>query len=244
MQGRWELLVSRGQAAVLSPGQPTVGGTTAGPGAQGSVTGPGGTSTVTGPGLGGTAGAAGDTKHCAGGKQFALKGFIATPPCQPTFSGTNGGATYRGVTASEVTVVYYLVKDSAAVNAITAGRGLVPTAAELKALLDAEQAFINKRYELWGRKLKLVSYQSPSCMGTPPSDDCFRQDARTLVSQVKPFAVVFPQNATAPGFQDELAKAGVINLGGHRPAEQLQRQPPPVPLRLHDGRRHPGRPRR
>src|SRR5205823_3010492 len=54
----------------------------------------------------------GDTSHCRNGKQFALAGFVAAPPCQPTFSGgDNGGATYPGVTKSQITVVYYRVKD-------------------------------------------------------------------------------------------------------------------------------------
>jgi hypothetical protein len=118
------------------------------------------------------------------------------------------------VTRREITVVYYRVKDSPAVNAVLGGAGVQPTTTQLQDFLTAEAAFINSRYELWGRKLKIVSYQSPSCQGTPPSDDCFRQDARAVVSQLHPFAVIFPQNGTTPGFQDELSKAGVINYGG------------------------------
>ena len=195
------------------PGAGSTAGSTAGP------------ATTTAPGLGSrSAGAAqsaltepqaGDTSHCRDTKQFVLTGFIAAPPCQPRFSGgDNGGATYRGVTKNEITVVYYRVKENPAVSAALSSTGVQPTAAQLQDFLTAEQAFINSRYELWGRKVKIIAYQSPSCQSSPPSDDCFRQDARALIAQLAPFAVIFPQNATAPGFQDELAKAGVVNFGG------------------------------
>jgi hypothetical protein len=159
--------------------------------------------------------AAGDVTHCRGGKQFEIPHFIAEPPCQPRFGGgDNGGATYQGVTKSEITIVFYRVKDSPAVQAVVSGAGIVPTTPQLEDFLAAEQAFINRYYELWGRKLKIVSYQSPSCAGTPPSDDCFRQDARAVIAAYHPFAVLFPQNGTAPGFHDELSKRGVVNFGG------------------------------
>jgi hypothetical protein len=169
------------------------------------------------PTVGPTSGpvATGDTSHCRNGKQFALAGFVAAPPCQPAFSGgDNGGATYPGVTKTQITVVYYRVKDNPAVNAALGNTGVVPTTPQLVAFLAAEQSFINSHYELWGRKIKIEQYQSPSCAGSPPSDDCFRQDARAVIATYHPFAVIFPQNGTTPGFQDELSKAGVVNYGG------------------------------
>ena len=64
----------------------------------------------------------------------------------------NGGATYAGVTAKEITLVFYRVKDSPAVQAVVGNAGIVPTTAQLKDFLAAETRFINSRYELWGRK--------------------------------------------------------------------------------------------
>ncbi|MEO6203874.1 MAG: hypothetical protein ABIO67_00590 [Mycobacteriales bacterium] len=188
---------------------PTAGGSTGGSGTRGTGGG-GSTGSVGGPG-----GAAGDTAHCVGGKQFALAGFNATPPCQPAFAGgSNGGATYKGVTADTVEVVYYQVKPNPAVQAAFGSAGVIPTDAQLADYLKAVTVFINKRYELWGRKIRIDVYQSPSCQGSPPSDDCFRQDARAVIAKHSPFIVLFPQNGTTPGFQDELSKAGVINFGG------------------------------
>ncbi|MCW2681004.1 MAG: hypothetical protein JWM62_2405, partial [Frankiales bacterium] len=199
------------------------------PGAAGAAPGPApGTTTAGAPtgaagsaGAGATPGAAqgtaasGDTGHCRDGRQFALPGFIAAPPCQPKFAGgDNGGATYPGVTKTSISVVYYRVKQNAAVQGALGSTGVQPTPAQLAAFLAAEAAFIAKRYELWGRTLQIAVYESPSCQASPPSDDCFRQDARALIAKHKPFAVIFPQNGTSPGFQDELSKAGVVNFGG------------------------------
>jgi hypothetical protein len=216
-----------GSTTTAAPGVTTAATqapSTAQPGAA-SGEGPDAVTPTTGPPIGGSAGttagaavpgaAAGDTRHCSRGLQFALAGFIAAPPCQPRFGGgDNGGATYAGVTRTQITILYYRVKDNPAVTAALGSTGVLPSTAQLEDFLAAEERFINSHYELWGRKVRLVQYQSPSCAGSPPSDDCFRQDARAVVSQFHPFAVVFPQNGTTPGFHDELSKAGVVNFGG------------------------------
>jgi hypothetical protein len=156
----------------------------------------------------------GSTAHCVGGKQFAVAGFAAAPPCQPTFAGNNGGATYAGVTATSIKVVYYEPEESLALQAILGPAGLAPSAAQIDDYLSRATQFINARYELWGRKIQFISYQSQSCEASPPSDSCFRQDAQTIVSQYHPFAVLYPRNLTAPGFQQELSQLGVVNFGG------------------------------
>jgi hypothetical protein len=203
-----------GTGSVRAGGSGATGGGTDG-GSGGAAT-TGGSSGSGGAGTTAPAGAAtGDTGHCVDGKQFALPHFVAAPPCQPRWTGSdNGGATYKGVTSKQITVAYYRVKDNPAVEAALGSTGVRATQQQVSDYLAVEQSFINKRYELWGRKVKLVLFQSQSCQGSPPSDDCFRQDARALIAQYHPFAVVFPQNFSGPGFQDELAKLGVVNFGG------------------------------
>ncbi|HWB68116.1 MAG TPA: hypothetical protein VG708_14940 [Mycobacteriales bacterium] len=193
--------------------QGTAGGRRLAAGAGGGATGSGATGSAGGNGTT-TATGHGNTKHCVGGKQFAVAGFAAAPPCQPTWSGNNGGATYQGVTAKQITVVYYSPKDSLALHAILGPAGLDPTAAQNADYLARAQSFINARYQLWGRQVRMINYVSKSCQASPPSDDCFRQDAHTIVSTYHPFAVVYSRNITAPGFQQELSHLGVINFGG------------------------------
>lgn len=200
--------------AGVVPTTPTTAGPT-GPKGHGTATPAPGTSTTPSPGsTTSTAPASGDTAHCVDGKQFAVPGFASAPPCQPTFSGNNGGATFRGVTASTIEIVYYQPKTSLALQAILGPAGLAPSVAQVDDYIARATQFINSRYELWGRKIHVDDFVSQSCQASPPSDSCFRQDAQTVVAKYHPFAVLFPRNITAPGFQAELSHLGVTNLGG------------------------------
>ncbi|HWC33415.1 MAG TPA: hypothetical protein VG650_01185 [Mycobacteriales bacterium] len=176
--------------------------------------GSGGTAAAGTSGASGVTPASGSTAHCVHGLQFSVPGFEAAPPCQPTFAGNNGGATFRGVTASRIEVVYYQPKSSLALNAILGPAGLAPSVAQVDDYIARATQFINSRYELWGRKLHVDDFVSQSCQASPPSDACFRQDAQTIVAKYHPFAVIFPRNITAPGFNAELSHLGVTNLGG------------------------------
>jgi hypothetical protein len=171
--------------------------------------------------------ASGSTAHCVGGKQFSVPGFSAAPPCQPTFSGDNGGATFRGVTAGTIEIVYYQPKSSLALNAILGPAGLAPSVAQVNDYIARVTQFINDRYELWGRKIHVDDYVSQSCAASPPSDSCFRQDAQTIVAKYHPFAVLYPRNITAPGFQAELSQLGVTNLGGMNMPQSFSAQQAP-----------------
>ena len=158
--------------------------------------------------------AAGDTHHCVGNKQFALAGFSAAPPCQPTWNGSNGGATATGVSATAIQVVYYQPEQSLALKAILGPAGLAPSVAQIDDYLARATTFINTRYQLWHRQIHFIDFVSQSCEASPPNDACFRQDAQTIVARYHPFAVVFPRNLTAPGFQQQLSQLGVVNFGG------------------------------
>jgi hypothetical protein len=173
----------------------------------------GGTTPTPGVTASGTT-SAGSTAHCVGGKQFSAPGFASAPPCQPTFSGNNGGATFRGVTATTIEIVYYQPKSSLALNAILGPAGLAPSVAQVNDYIARATQFIDARYELWGRKIHVDDFVSQSCQASPPSDSCFRQDAQTILAKYHPFAVLFPRNITGPGFQAELSHLGVTNLGG------------------------------
>jgi hypothetical protein len=217
-----------GNAAITSP-TGTVGttATTPGPTQPAPTTkGHGKTGTSTPGGVVGTSGSeglgsstapttrGGSTKHCVGGKQFAVPGFAAAPPCQPTFAGNNAGATSTGVTSNRIEIVYYQPEQSLALKAILGPAGLMPSVGQINDFLARETQFVNGHYELYGRRIHIDDYVSQSCQASPPSDACFRQDAQTVVSKFHPFAVIFPRDLTAPGFLQELSHLGVVNFGG------------------------------
>jgi hypothetical protein len=192
-------------------GQPA-GGLGATGGAEGGG-GPGGSGGGAGGpgGGGGDAGAAGggDTSHCVGDRQFDV--LLNNPECRPRWTGDNGGATYRGVTADKVRVVVFSSEPNAAVNAVLAPQGLAATEAELDALFEAGMEFIHGHYELYGREVELIRVTG-DCPTTPPDPAKCIQAARQVVA-MDPFLVVWITSLYAEVF-DEWARAGIISIGG------------------------------
>jgi hypothetical protein len=81
------------------------------------------------------------------------------PPCQPAWSGDNGGATSAGVTAKTITVTYR----TAATSQLAELYALVPPAVigTNQEEIDTLQTYINafnKSFELYGRQVKLAPF--------------------------------------------------------------------------------------
>jgi hypothetical protein len=147
-----------------------------------------------------------------------------TPPCLPVFHGQNGGATMTGVTATTINYVVFQIHGDPTFNAITAAAGLGATSEQS---CEAQQAFhdeIQKRWELFGRKLvsldgpganKGSTNQSPchypyfqsQCNAAPPDEPCYRAEAKVIAS-MKP-AVVLAE-VVDPTLYDELTKNHIL----------------------------------
>ena len=211
---------AQSSSAPALPGSTTPGGTT--PGAAGGSTGTPGSvgSTGTTPvGAGGSTaarqrGVAAPASGSTTGKPFCLTGLNEHPPCVATWAGgDNGGATWPGVTSTTIKVVMYRPKDNAAVDAILRETGTYtpPDAEKQQFLLVAD--WINKHYQLYGRKIVPI-YMQGNCDIAPPVDSCFRNDADSLVAKYHPFALFYASNTNEPAFHDELSRKGVVNWGG------------------------------
>jgi hypothetical protein len=152
----------------------------------------------------------GDESHCVNGRQF---GELATaPPCIPKFKGKNPGATYTGVTATEVKIVWYQAKENPTITGVLRPLGLAQTREDERTFLQAAEQFINEKFELYGRKVKIEPFEG-QCDYAPPDVPCLRSEAQQIAKSIKPFAVVW---ATAVGleFYEELSKAKIVNAGG------------------------------
>lgn len=178
--------------AVVTTGD---GGTTGGAGGPSST-------------VGTQAAASGDTSHCRDGRQTNV--IFNAPPCRPTFTGATGGATYRGVTDTQILVVNFQCQPNEQVNAILATQGLAASEAESKAMEDAAVKFINDNYELYGRKI-VVKRVVGDCPLTPPDPAKSRQ-AATEVVKMNPFMVI--HYAAGPETHDVWSRNGIISLGG------------------------------
>ena len=83
-------------------------------------------------------------------------------PCQNKYDGPNGGATFRGVTDKEITIVRRKFPESANSRAVAevnaqAGYASADTTEEVRKTFIE---YFNKTYELYGRQVKYVVYES------------------------------------------------------------------------------------
>ncbi|MGQ0830349.1 MAG: hypothetical protein ACT4OV_01600 [Microthrixaceae bacterium] len=200
-----------GSGATGTDGSSATGGSGGGSGGSGSAG-----SGSAGSGSGGTDGTGGpppgDTSHCVGGRQFNPAIDFYAPPCTPSFSGDNGGATYRGVTKDKITIVQYYGKGSDAVDAILRAQGSYVSIDQHRAFQAAAQKFINANYELYGRKVELKVFQG-NCDTIPPAVDCLRAEMKQMVESLNPFAVYWNTSLCSQCFS-ELSKLKVLNVGG------------------------------
>jgi hypothetical protein len=166
------------------------------------------------PGTPGTTSPGSSAPHC-------VTGLISPPPCVAGWSGTdNGGATSAGVTAGTITVLMYHNKENPVSSSIIKQIGVYMSPAEDQAYLRAAALFINKRYQLYGRQLKLIHVVG-QCDIAPPQESCFRAEANSLVAQYKPFAVFWANNMNETAFLDELSRRRVVNWGGWNFSDQF-----------------------
>lgn len=159
---------SNGSAGLTpgAPGGPNPGGAgTGGPNPDGAGPGGAGPGAVAPPPGGGLeAGqpglaATGTTTSC-GPQQ--VPGDPYSPPCVE-FSGDNGGATSRGVTADTIRISYRLTSDpglQAILGQLANGRDLPQeTPDDVRRTAEALVQYFNDRFQLYGRTMELVEFQ-------------------------------------------------------------------------------------
>ena len=159
--------------------------------------------------------AGGGGGSCQGPQQDVTR---VSPPCVPPFEGDNGGGTYQGVSGTEVKVVFFASEPNEQVDAILATQGLASKEEEIVAFLNAATKFINERYELYGRTVKLERVVG-DCPTTPPDVAACKAAAREVVNK-KPFMVLWA-TPLYPSVFDEFARAGIVSLGGWQFDESL-----------------------
>jgi len=166
-------------------------------------------------GVSGTAGGTGDRTHCVGGREFSKSIDYYAPPCTPgTIGGSydNGGSSSQGVTDKTITVVDYYADAGGIVDTILRGEGLYVDYAQTRQVNAAFQNFVNSHYVLWGRKLKIETYNS-TCQTVPPDTGCLLAEMDTIVQTYHPYAVAWGTTLCSVCFA-RLAQDHTIALGG------------------------------
>ena len=165
---------------------------------------------------------------CAPGvHQIPISAYAA--PCQAAFSGYNGGATYRGVTASTITIADRdcpQSADSAAVQAYAAEAGAA-TQATIDAVTNVFLNYFPKVFDLYGRHIVWSKYPvsggSTQCTLEAESQgqDAACADADGIANSVKAFAEdgegIFSEGAGGGGsgpFSECAAQQHLVEMEG------------------------------
>jgi hypothetical protein len=125
------------------------------------------------------------------GRQKGISRYM--PPCVEWTGGSNGGATFRGVTDDKVVVVAWHGQIDPATRAILQGADLADDPRKVREIYDALRVYSNQHYETYGREVVFVDYEAS---GASESDEAMKRDAINI-AQMNPFAVI-EGNPAAP----------------------------------------------
>jgi hypothetical protein len=186
-------------------GNATPGGAAGGPGASplsgGVVPGQSGSGPVAEP----TA----DTTHCVKGREWDPAIAYWAPPCTAGTIGArypnNGGATSMGVTADTITLVDY-----------DDGAGPL-TDDQIKAVDRAWETFINTHYVLYGRKVKIITWQAKADQFNSQS---LLAEMDQIVATDHPFGFYWSTTLCKECYA-ELASKGVVTIGSRGSSDAL-----------------------
>ena len=133
------------------------------------------------------------------------------------FSGNNGGATSRGVTASDINVTVRLEGFSnGLLDALSeVAKAKIPDEPPdlIKRTIQGLVDYFNSRFQFYGRKIKLDLFGGkgdPLQELTGGGQEGAQADSLQVSQEIKAFADV---SAVSPPYADALARAGVVNIG-------------------------------
>lgn len=200
-------------AAVAVPGAPAP----AAPGAPGTAPAPGA------PAAGGHPAAGSPVKACKGPQ---VPNDPYSPPCA-AFSGSNGGATSRGVSDKEIVLTYMNPTDgsksqdeqiAAAIGGFNSA--IFPeTYAQMIGTYQNLVAYFNKHFQFYGRKLVLKVYDGQED-GLGTNQSTVNADALKVAGSIKAFAEI---NATNLPYAAALSQQHVVNFGNLYASDQFYR---------------------
>ncbi len=171
--------------------------------------------------------------NCAGGV-LQVKGSAYSPACV-NFSGSNGGATSRGVTADTIKVAIredgkerkQNDKADSDLEKKAEEAGIRSSPADRKRELDALVEYFNTHYQLYGRKVELVRYKGRGdgmAEIAGGGQEGANADALKVAQEIKAFADI---SALTQPYMDALVRQKVLSIGGlHLPAGNYRAKAP------------------
>jgi hypothetical protein len=182
---------------------------------------------LTGPG--GKAVKTPSTKRCVGSPPRQTEDPLS-PPCVASYTGDNGGSTYKGVTADEIRIIYFFYPGC---RSSSRGRecgksgqfeDLGKPPAENEDVIGRGvrrlQTYFNERFQTYGRRAHFWVWYNNSF-----SAEALRARAIEHIKLIDPFAVV--HGIRAPAYSEVMARRGVLtfNSAVGTPAEFFRKYP-------------------
>jgi hypothetical protein len=211
-------------------------GTQAGSVQSGSSTGPavttaGSTGSSGSAGSAGTPGSSGSTASSTGtvsacnGQALQVPGDPYSPPCEQ-FSGSNGGATWQGVTSNAINVSVRLTTDQSFQNTLAqlAGAQLQDTNADNERTMTALANYFNSHFQFYGRKIVLHFFTGQGSLSNELQgygQAAAEADATTargmhvfadLTAESEPYATALWDNGT-PGGTNPNGSGAILGFG-------------------------------
>jgi hypothetical protein len=196
------------------PSTTVAGGTPGAPGAPGSPdAGPGGTDPGTGGGNGGVG-------PCAD-RTLQVPGDPYSPPCY-AFTGSNGGATYQGVTADSITVtVRQLEGPSAAeIFADISGQAVNDSPDAVTDTVQALAEYFSQRFQFYGRKIRIQFFRGEGSGASELLGGGKEKALADAVRSAKEFGAFADLSGITIPYADALARQGVVNFGSPYPSRE------------------------
>jgi len=210
---------STGSGTAYTPGQLASGSSSAsGPASTaGTHSSTSSSSKVTTPGGSVTSGASGSTtapgvvSSCAGEQ---VPGDPYSPPCI-SFSGSNGGATSKGVTANAINISYRVTDDQSFQQTLAqlAGASLQDTNADTERTITTLAQYFNTHFQFYGRKMVINFFNGQGSLTNELQGNGQAQadaDALTVGQQMKAFGDI---SAESEPYADALERQGVLGFG-------------------------------
>ncbi|MDQ1373816.1 MAG: hypothetical protein QOJ09_1154 [Actinomycetota bacterium] len=206
-----EVVTASGSNGALAPGQ------TGGADVLGDSTSAGGTAGAGGGGGGTAAGKGALPPGVKGGcpdRQKQVPNDPYSPPCV-TFTGSNGGATSKGVTADKIVIAARVLNEPGFQQALAdvAGAQISDTPDDVKRTVLGMADYFNKHFQLYGRKLDIRFYDGKGSSTTEllgGGQEEAEADATSVAEEIKAFADMTA--ATVP-YHDALTRRKVVAFG-------------------------------
>ncbi|MHB8507961.1 MAG: hypothetical protein ACYDGR_04835 [Candidatus Dormibacteria bacterium] len=165
-----------------------------------------------------------------------------SPPCVAYYQGNNGGATWVGVTATEIKIIYRFVSLSANCYPVAESNNCGPPSGfyDMDSPTDVSaffmfrylhdwETYFNARYQTYQRRVHFYAYNFGDTAGYV-QNSYTPQDAQAEAAQtwtkIRPFATIDDGGLYPDSYSSYLAQRGVLSFGTPSYSEALASQYP------------------